>query len=132
MCWILVKPYLEKSMDDFLNGSKGGRPRKKQNPGLSETENPGFEFSETPDNFPTKTKKKMKKEDEEEKQKPPTAPPAAVAPHKGALGGVTALDVSTTDKDPDTKEALERFINSIRPSWAAADAAPPDVETEEE
>lgn len=63
---------------------------------------------------------------------PTPAPPAAVAPHKGALGGMTALETSTTDRDSDTKEALERFINSIRPSWAAADAAPPDVEKREE
>lgn len=66
MCWILVKPYLEKSMEDFLNGSKGGRPRKNKNPGFIEIENPGFEIAETPVSFSPKTKKK--KEEEEEKE----------------------------------------------------------------
>lgn len=68
MCWILVKPYLEKSMDDFLNGSKGGRPRKNPNPGLSENENPGFEITETPVSLSPKTKKEKEKEDKEENQ----------------------------------------------------------------
>lgn len=145
MCWILVKPYLEKSMEDFLNGSKGGRPRKKQNPGLFETENPGlpknenpgFEFSETPDNFPAETKEKenIEVEIENEVEQRPTAPPAAIAPHKGALGGMATLgssiDIEET-RDAETEAARQRFLDSMkRPSWAAADAAPPDAGKEE-
>ena len=46
-CWKLVKPTLEKSMRDFLNGTKGGRPRKNKNPAFSEKENPGFETTKS-------------------------------------------------------------------------------------
>ena len=47
ICWKLVKPTLEKSMQDVLNGAKGGRPKKSENPGFSEKENPGFENSKS-------------------------------------------------------------------------------------
>ena len=47
ICWKLVKPTLEKSMQDVLNGAKGGRPKKNENPGFSEKENPGFENSKS-------------------------------------------------------------------------------------
>ena len=47
ICWKLVKPTLEKSMQDVLNGAKGGRPKKNKNPGFSEKENPGFENSKS-------------------------------------------------------------------------------------
>ena len=47
ICWKLVKPTLEKSMQDVLNGAKGGRPKKNENPGFSENENPGFENSKS-------------------------------------------------------------------------------------
>ena len=47
ICWKLVKPTLEKSMQDVLNGAKGGRPKKKENPGFSEKETPGFENSKS-------------------------------------------------------------------------------------
>lgn len=74
-------------------------------------------------------------EDSKEKDKQqPTAPPAAVAPHKGALGGSTVLDSSkTTECDSETEAARQRFLNSIkRPAWPAADAAAPDVMKEDE
>ena len=47
ICWKLVKPTLEKSMQDVLNGAKGGRPKKSENPGFGEKENPGFENSKS-------------------------------------------------------------------------------------
>ena len=47
ICWKLVKPTLEKSMQDVLNGAKGGRPKKNESPGFSEKENPGFENSKS-------------------------------------------------------------------------------------
>lgn len=70
----------------------------------------------------------------EQSQQQPTAPPAAVAPHKGALGGSTVLDSSkTTECDSETEAARQRFLNSIkRPAWPAADAAAPDVMKEDE
>lgn len=74
-------------------------------------------------------------EDSKEKDKQqPTAPPAAVAPHKGALGGNAVLDSSkTTERDSETEAARQRFLNSIkRPAWPAADAAAPDVMKEDE
>lgn len=131
MCWILVKPYLEKSMDDFLNGSKGGRPRKKQNPGLSENENPGFEITETPVSFSPGTKKKRKKE--EEKQQHSTALSAAHVPLKGTDGGMTVLDsaLNAEDRDAATEAARQKFLNSIKhPAWTTADTTPPDIEKE--
>ena len=133
MCWILVKPYLEKSMDDFLNGSKGGRPRKNQNPGLSENENPGFEITETPVSFSPKTKKKIKKEDKEEKQQLLIASSAAIAPHEGALVGKTVLDsaLNAEDRDAATEAARQKFLNSIKhPAWTTADTTPLDIEKE--
>ena len=130
MCWILVKPYLEKSMDDFLNGSKGGRPRKNQNPGLSENENPGFEITETPVSFSSQTKKKRKKEDKEENQQHSTAPSAACVPLKGTDGGMTVLGTANL-KDGETEEARKRFLDSLKnPAWSAAQAAPPDIKKE--
>lgn len=134
MCWILVKPYLEKSMEDFSNGSKGGRPRKNKNPGFSENENPGFEITETPVSFSPGTNMNMKMNRKNEEEQRPTAPPAAVAPYKGALGGSTALDSSLDngDRDAATDEARRKFFESIRrPEWPAAEAAPPDAEKEE-
>lgn len=135
MCWILVKPYLEKSMEDFLNGSKGGRPRKNKNPGFSENENPGFEITETPVSFSPETNMNMKMNREDEEQQRPTAPPAAVAPHKGALGGSTALDSSLDngDRDAATDEARRIFFEKMqqRTAWPAAEAAPPDAEKED-
>ena len=47
ICWKLVKPTLEKSMQDVLNGAKGGRPKKSENPGFGKKENPGFENSKS-------------------------------------------------------------------------------------
>ena len=66
-------------------------------------------------------------------QQRPTAPPAAVAPHKGALGGMTALGSSLEeDRDVETEAARQRFLDSIkRPAWATAEAAPPDAEKKE-
>lgn len=66
-------------------------------------------------------------------QQRPTAPPAAVAPHKGALGGMTALGSSLEeDRDAETEAARQRFLDSIkRPAWATAEAAPPDAEKKE-
>lgn len=69
----------------------------------------------------------------EQSQQQPTAPPAAVAPHKGALGGSTVLGSKTTERDSETEAARQRFLNSIkRPAWPAADAAAPDVMKEDE
>ena len=131
MCWILVKPYLEKSMDDFLNGSKGGRPRKNKNPGFSRNENPGFEISETTASFFPETNMNMKMNKENEEEQRPTAPPAACAPHKGALGGMTALGSSLDngDRDAATDEARGLFFEKMqqRTAWPAAEAAPPDA-----
>ena len=107
MCWILVKPYLEKSMEDFLNGSKGGRPRKNKNP--------GFEITETPVSFSPETNMKMKMNRENEVQQRPTAPPAACAPQKGAGGGMAALNSSLDngDRDAATDEA-RRILDEAR------------------
>lgn len=130
MCWILVKPYLEKSMEDFLNGSKGGRPRKNKNPGFSENENPGFEITETPVSFSPETNMNMKMNGENEEKQQPTATPAAVTPPQGRSGGKTLLDSGLYDSDRDaaTEAARQQFLNSItRPAWPAVDAAAPDV-----
>lgn len=135
MCWILVKPYLEKSMEDFLNGSKGGRPRKNKNPGFSENENPGFETSKTPASFSSETNMNMKMNIENEEEQRPTAPPAAYAPMQGARGGRAALSsaLDNGDRDAATEAARQKFLNSIkRPAWAAADAAPPDAVREDD
>ena len=68
-------------------------------------------------------------------QQRPTAPPAAVAPHKGALGGMAALDSSLDngDRDAETDEARRIFFEKMqqRTAWPAAEAAPPDAEKEE-
>ena len=68
-------------------------------------------------------------------QQRPTAPPAACAPHKGALGGMTALGSSldTGDRDAATDEARRLFFEKMqqRTAWPAAEAAPPDAEKEE-
>lgn len=77
MCWILVKPYLEKSMEDFMNGSKGGRPRKNKNLGFTEIENPGFEIFETPVSFSPETKKKKKNSSSRPHRLPPLRPTRA-------------------------------------------------------
>lgn len=64
---------------------------------------------------------------------PATAPTAAVAPHEGALGGMTVLDsaLNAEDRDAATEAARQKFLNSIRhPAWPAAQAAQPDIETE--
>jgi len=59
-----------------------------------------------------------------------TAPTAAVAPHEGALGGMTVLDTANL-KDGETEKARKRFLDSIKnPAWSAAQAAPPDIEKE--
>ena len=135
MCWILVKAYLEKSMEDFLNGSKGGRPRKNKKPGFSENENPGFETSKTTASFSTETNMNMKMNMENEEEPHPTAPPAACAPLKGAGGGMAALDSSLDngDRDAATDEARRLFFEKMqqRTAWPAAEAAPPDAEKEE-
>ena len=131
MCWILVKPYLEKSMEDFLNGSKGGRPRKNKNPGFSENENPGFETSKPPASLSSETNMTMKMNTENEEEQRPTAPPAAYAPMQGARGGMVSLGsaLDNGDRDAATEAARQKFLNSMkRPAWAAADAAPPDAE----
>lgn len=133
MCWILVKPYLEKSMEDFLNGSKGGRPRKNKNPGFSENENPGFETSKTPASFSSETNMNMKMNMENEEEQRPTAPPAAYAPMQGARGGMASLGsaLDNGDRDAATDEARKRFFeanNITRQAWAVAEAAPPDAE----
>lgn len=130
MCWILVKPYLEKSMEDFMNGSKGGRPRKNKNPGFPDVENPGFEILETPVSFSPKTKKEVEVEKEKEVEQQPTATPAAVTPPQGRSGGKTLLDsgLDNSDRDAATEAARQQFLDSIiRPAWPAADAAAPDV-----
>lgn len=135
MCWILVKPYLEKSMEDFLNGSKGGRPRKNKKPGFFENENPGFETSKTTASFATETNMNMKMNMENEEEPRPTAPPAARAPLKGDGGGMAALDSSLDngDRDAATDEARRLFFEKMqqRTAWPAAEAAPPDAEKEE-
>lgn len=68
-------------------------------------------------------------------QQRPTAPPAACAPHKGALGGMTALGSSLDngDRDAATDEARRLFFEKMqqRTAWPAAEAAPPDAEKEE-
>lgn len=67
-------------------------------------------------------------------QQRPTAPPAACAPHKGALGGMTALGSSLNgDRDAATDEARRLFFEKMqqRTAWPAAEAAPPDAEKEE-
>ena len=67
-------------------------------------------------------------------QQRPTAPPAAYAPLKGAGGGMATLGSSLDngDRDAATDEARRKFFENLnRPAWAAADAAPPDVEKEE-
>lgn len=132
--WIAIKPNIDNSRKYQSSGEKGGRPKK-----------PPFENPESPlseNEKPDKDKDMDKEEDtnkdkntEEEKDKQqPTAPPAAVAPHKGALGGSTVLDSSkTTERDSETEAARQRFLNSIkRPAWPAADAATPDVMKEDE
>lgn len=40
ICWKLVKPTLEKSMQDVLNGAKGGRPKKTKTPVLVKKKTP--------------------------------------------------------------------------------------------
>lgn len=113
--WPLVKPTLDSAKIHYDAGAKGGRPSKNDSFGFPDSETSG-----------------LPKEKEKESSGP-TAPPAAVAPHKGALGGSTALDSSiSTKRDSETEAARQKFLDSIkRPEWPAAKAAPPDIEKEE-
>lgn len=76
---------------------------------------------------------KMNMNIEDEEQQHPTAPHAAIAPHKGALGGMTALGSSiSTERDSETEAARQRFLDNIkRPEGPASEAVPPDAEKEE-
>ena len=129
--WPLVKPMLDAAKSHYEDGTNGGRPSKNASFGFSVSETNGFHKE--------KEKEKEKEKDNEKdtgkgNQQRPTAPPAAVAPHKGALGGSTALDSSLDhgDRDAATDEARRKFFESIRrPEWPAAEAAPPDAEKEE-
>lgn len=114
----LIKPILDTSQKRYEAGEKGGRPSKDARFGFDDTVTNGFN-----------------KENENEKEnstKPPAAA-AAPAPHNGATGGRPLLDSSFSQQsDPATEEARRKFFNSMkRPVWAAADAAPPDADTED-
>ena len=106
--WPLVQPMLDAAKKHYDAGTNGGRPSETSSFGLSNSETNG-------------SRKEKEKEKEKEKQQP-TAPPAAVAPHKGALGGSTVLGSKTTECDSETEAARQRFLNSIkRPAWPADD-----------
>lgn len=135
-CWILIKPQLDANNRKYENGKRGGRPSKRSRLGYSNSETTGYCEGETIGYSETETKPKPNEDDNvnenENVQQHPTAPPAAVAPHKGALGGSTALSSAEGTRDAATEAARQRLLNSIkRPAWAAADAAPPDAEKEE-
>lgn len=73
LCWKLIKPYLEKSIKDRENGANGGRPKKKSETPVDETESdknktPVFENDKTPVSENSETLKKKKKEEEKEKE----------------------------------------------------------------
>ena len=124
--WLAIKPNIDNSRKYQSSGEKGGRPKKLpfQNPESPLSENKKPDKDEDKD---------MDKEEEKDEQQP-TAPSAAVAPHKGALGGMTALGSSLDngDRDAATDEARRKFFESIkRPEWPASEAAPPDAEKEE-
>lgn len=125
--WLAIKPNIDNSRKYQSSGEKGGRPKKLpfQNPESPLSEN------KKPDKDKDKDKDMDKEEEKDEQQ--PTAPSAAVAPHKGALGGMTALGSSiSTERDSETEEARQRFLDNIkRPERPAAEAAPPDAEKEE-
>lgn len=113
--WPLVKPTLDSAKIHYDAGAKGGRPSKNDSFGFPDSETSGLP--------------KEKEKEKEKESSGPTAPPAAVAPHKGALGGSTALDSSiSTKRDSETEAARQKFLDSIkRPEWPAAKAAPPDA-----
>lgn len=123
--WNLIQPMLDSAKSHYEAGEKGGRPPK--------DDSFGFSNPETTVKTNSSCKEKEKEMEKENSTKPP-APPAAVAPHKGALGGAAVLGSTATPeaRDPATEEARRRFFNSMkRPAWAAADAAPPDADTED-
>lgn len=117
--WPLVKPTLDSAKTHYDAGVKGGRPSKNDSFGFPDSETGGLP--------------KEKEKEKEKESSGPTAPPAAVAPHKGALGGSTVLDSSiSTNRDSETEAARQKFLDSIkRPEWPAVKAAPPDIEKEE-
>ena len=119
--WPLVKPTLDSAKTHYDAGAKGGRPSKNDSFGFPDSETSGL------------PKEKEKEKENEKESSGPTAPSAAVAPHKGALGGGTVLDSSiSTKRDSETEAARQKFLDSIkRPEWPAAKAAPPDIEKEE-
>lgn len=132
-CWLLIKPQLDANNRKYENGKRGGRPSKK-NTGKKTT---GYDESETNGFSKAKPNVNVNANDNvnvnENVEQHPTAPPAAVAPHKGALGGSTVLDSSiSTKRDSETEAARQKFLDSIkRPEWPAVKAAPPDIEKEE-
>lgn len=121
----LIKPLLDTSQKRYEAGEKGGRPSKYASFGFDNSETNGF--TDTITNGFNKEKEK-----EKEKEKP-TAAAAAPAPHNGAMGDKPLLDSSLTQQsDPATEEARRKFFDSMkRPVLAAADAAPPDADTED-
>ena len=126
--WIAIKPNIDNSRKYQSSGEKGGRPKK---PPLLKSESPLSENKKPDKDMDMEEDKEM---DPEEEQRP-TAPPAACAPHKGALGGMAALDSSLDhgDRDAATDEARRMFFEKMqqRTAWPAAEAAPPDAEKED-
>ena len=126
-CWAVVKPMLDAAKAHYDAGTKGGRPSKNDSFGFPDSETNGLHKEKEKE----KENEKDKREGEEQR---PTAPPAAYAPLKGAGGGMASLGsaLDNGDRDAATDEARRKFFENLnRPAWAAADAAPPDVEKEE-
>lgn len=124
--WPLIKPLLDTSKKRYDAGTNGGRPSKNVSFGFPDTETIGLHKEKE-----NEKENENVREKENDKQQP-TAPTAAVAPHEGAYGDSTVLDISTTTKDPATEEALRKFFDSIKqhPAGSADNAAPPSANQE--
>lgn len=125
-CWKFAKPNIDNFIKNYDNGLKGGRPSKTVVSPMDKT-------TVLPKSETYKEKEKEKEKEKDKDKQLPTAAAAAPAPHNGAMGGRPLLDSSLTQQsDPTTEEARRKFFDSMkRPAWAAADAAPPDADTEE-
>ncbi len=112
-CWILIKPQLDANNRKYENGKRGGRPLKKDSTGFDGVETTGYFKDETIGFSELKTETKPNEDVNAQQQ--PTAPPAAVAPHKGALGGNVVLDSDKmTERDSETEAVRQRFLNNMK------------------
>lgn len=114
--WIAVKPNIDNSRKYQRSGEKGGRPKKPpfQNPETSLSENEKPDKDKDMDKEEDRDKDKNPEEEKDKQQ--PSAPPAAVAPHKGALGGKaeSAPDTESFDVFADFANGDEELLKALR------------------